>query len=244
MRLLGDLAGTVDSEFLMAASYHGGNADAPSPTMAGLKGKRMIVASEIEQRARWAESKLKKLTGSDKIKGRHLNREPIEFEPTHKLWIFGNHKPAVADTTHGFWRRMHLIGWNVTIDKDRIDRNLPDKLATELPGILNWALEGLQEWWQYGLPAPASVEAAVDNYKKESDIVQQFVESECITGEGLKDTPANLYIAFKAWCQQQGEKAAYSYSQAALGRRLTELGYPSIQNSKYKEGIQLQFGGE
>lgn len=85
---------------------------------------------------------MKDLTGQDTLTGRFLYSNAFDFKPSHKLWIFGNHKPEVNGTDFGIWRRMRLIPFRVQIEESKVDRQLLSKLGEELPGILNWAIEG------------------------------------------------------------------------------------------------------
>jgi hypothetical protein len=63
--------------------------------LAGLRGARFVIAIETEDGARWAEAKIKSLTGGDKIAARFMRCDFFEFAPEFKLVIAGNHKPGL-----------------------------------------------------------------------------------------------------------------------------------------------------
>ena len=75
---------------------------------------RVLVTSvETEEGRRWAESKIKALTGGDQISHRFMRQDFFEFVPTFKLLIAGNHKPSLRSVDEAIRRRLHLIPWNV-----------------------------------------------------------------------------------------------------------------------------------
>lgn len=235
-RLMGTYAYRISAELLMAGRI--ANPEAPSPVIAGMKGSRFVVASELEDGQRWAEAKVKDLTGGDTLTGRHLNREPVSFKPTHKLWIYGNHRPIVRGSTEGIWRRIRLLPFLVTIPENEDNLFLADQLIEELPGILNWALEGCIEWQRDGLGTPAPVREATQEYREDMDVVQQFIEEVCVVDEGAKTLVAQIFRAYESWCHSRGEKPQTSLR---FGESLGQKGYPSIKRggSMYRVGIKL-----
>ena len=122
--------------------------------LAGLRGARMVTAVETEEGRRWAESKIKTLTGGDKIAARFMRQDFFEYAPQFKLLIAGNHKPSLRTVDEAIRRRFHLIPFTVTIPPEQRDTTLGDRLKDEWPGILGWAIEGCVEWMAKGLAAP------------------------------------------------------------------------------------------
>ncbi|MEO8495520.1 MAG: phage/plasmid primase, P4 family [Planctomycetota bacterium] len=110
--------------------------------LADLHGKRFVACIESDDGRRLAESLVKELTGGDSIRARRMREDFWEFAPTHKIWLATNHKSTVRGTDHGIWHRVKLIPFTVTIPDDEQDKELPNKLLAELPGILTWALLG------------------------------------------------------------------------------------------------------
>jgi putative DNA primase/helicase len=191
--------------------------------LADLRGARFVMTSETEQGQRLAEGKLKRITqGMGKIKATRKYENPIEFDETHKLWMDANHKPEIRGTDNAIWNRLHLIPFDVTIPKEEIDRRLPMKLAAEAPGILRWAVEGAVRWHDEGLGKPELVEAAGKEWRKESDQIGQFIRERCVTGEFSQAKARGLYLEYKHWAEEAGEKVA---TETAFGSRVTDLGY-------------------
>ncbi len=128
--------------------------------LAGLRGARLVAAQQTEQGRRWAESKVKALTGGDPISARFMRQDFFTFQPAFKLWIAGNHKPSLTGVDVAIRRRFRLLPFTVTIAKP--DLELPDKLRAEWPGILQWMIEGCRQWLETGLNPPSAVQAATE----------------------------------------------------------------------------------
>ncbi len=153
--------------------------------MAGLRGARLVTATETEQGRRWAESKLKTLTGGDKITARFMRQDFFEFIPQFKLIIAGNHKPAIRNVDEAMRRRLHLIPFTVTIPPNQRDQKLPEKLLAERDGILAWAVDGCREWQRIGLKPPAAVAAATKEYFEAEDSLGRWLDERCERGPNL-----------------------------------------------------------
>ena len=168
--------------------------------LANLLGKRLGVASEIEDGKRLAVVLIKEMTGGESISADRKYEHQFEFMPTHKIWLSGNHKPVITDTTYSIWRRFKLIPFTTTIPDNECDTNLPQKLELELPGILSWAVESCLEWLKIGLGTPKEVVEATETYRTEQDVLGEFIDDCCI----LKSTaivPKNdLMKAYTEWC--------------------------------------------
>lgn len=174
--------------------------------IADLRGKRFVFASEIEQGRKLAVGLIKDLTGGETVKVRRLYEHEVEYLPTYKLWISGNHKPAIADTTLSIWRRLKLIPFPVTIPPQEIDSDLPSKLEAEFPGILAWAVRGCIEYQTRGLTEAIEVRKATASYRHEEDVLADFLEDCCVleSGSNVFITKANLKKLYVEWTQENG----------------------------------------
>jgi putative DNA primase/helicase len=132
--------------------------------LAMLRGARLVIAHETEAGRRWAESKIKTLTGGDRVAARFMRQDFFEFVRQFKLLIAGNHKPGLRGVDEAIRRRLHLIPFNVTIPESQRDPQLFDKLKPEWGGILQWAVDGCLEWQRTGLAPPAAVRKAIADY--------------------------------------------------------------------------------
>jgi putative DNA primase/helicase len=183
--------------------------------------KRFVVCIEADEGRRIAEGLVKEMTGGDRMRARRMREDFWEFAPTHKLWLAANHKPTIRGTDYGIWRRVKLIPFTVTIPPERRDKTLPEQLAAERSGILNWALAGCAEWQKRGLADPPEVTAATDQYRQEQDVLGAFLDECCVVAANAQAPAGELYAAYRQWCEANGED---SVNQRNFGTRLTERG--------------------
>jgi len=217
LALTGPYGKQAAPDLLLAKKYE------THPTeLADLMGVRTLVSSETAEGRRLSEALIKQLTGGDKIKARFLYSDFFEFSPTHTIWLATNHKPIVRGTDHGIWRRIRLIPFTVTIPEDEQDKHLSEKLLSELPGILNWAVKGCLMWQQDGLDAPDEVKTATSNYRAEMDVLQAFINEECIVNPLAKVRSSHLYKAYLEWCKTTNE---HELSQRQFTNAMQERGF-------------------
>lgn len=204
--LAGDYAGAVGVESL-AESGGKRRGDQATPDLAELPGVRFLRVSEPEKGMAFNDGLVKQLTGGDPVKARFLNKGFFEFLPSFKITISGNNRPNVRDTSHGFWARMQLVPWGVTIPEDEIDRSLPETLREQSSGVLNRLLEGLLDWRNNGLIVPEAVRMATYAYRDQSDELGRFLAQCCLVSDADTDVRVGakeLFDVFEAWADQTG----------------------------------------
>lgn len=169
--------------------------------LAALYGARVITTSEPEEGSRFAMAVIKPWTGGDPQTCRELYGKIFTYQPTGKIFLAANNRPAIYERTNAAWSRVHLIPFNKSFAKEDQDKRLADKLKLELPGILNWAIEGLKDYRALGgLYPPKEITDAVEAYRKENDSVRVFVEEICtIRKEHSMDGP-QIYASYKEFC--------------------------------------------
>jgi putative DNA primase/helicase len=192
--------------------------------LADLRGARFAQTSETEEGQRLAQAKLKRISqGMGKIKAIRKYENPIEFLETHKLWIDTNRKPTIRDADdRATFNRLHPIPFTVRIPKDRIDRDLPQKLLAEAEGILAWLVAGAKAWFQSGLEKPKEVEAANDQWRSESDQLARFIEERCATAKPLSVSTSGLYAEYKTWAESRSEAPM---NATVFGEKLAGKGF-------------------
>ncbi len=203
--LLGTYWQKTEAQTLMAARDPR-RAEAPSAAILALKGARLVTAHEIESKNKLDSGLVKDLTGRDAISARGLHEKHITtFIPQFTLWMFGNGKPTITDTSNGMWRRVRLINFNQQIPAHEKDGYLGERLKAELSGILNWALAGLYRVQRRGVVVPEAVVAATEAYRAEHDPLSQFIGECCEVGINFKVSNEELWNAWKSWSEANGE---------------------------------------
>lgn len=218
LKLFGDYGHKAPSKLFLSDRF----GKDPEGAIAQLQGRRFVIGSEVPEDAVLAESRIKDLAGDDTLSGRLLFNDDITFAPTHTLWFYGNVRPTVSATDEGIWRRLLQIPFTAYIDETIRDTDILAKLAGQGAGILNWMLQGCQNWQRGRLDPPAAVKAATADYRESEDDLGQFLDLHCVKhGEVGK---AHLYAAFKAWMLGQGTAERFIPGIKRFGKRMARPG--------------------
>ncbi|MBU1039721.1 MAG: DNA primase [Proteobacteria bacterium] len=250
----GALAGTIPQEMLLETKMPR-NPAAPSPDVMSLRGKRIAIAAEAEDKQRLAIGKIKQLTGGGELVGRGLQDKMMTtWLPTHLLFLHTNEIPKSKADDDAFWIRMLVVPWNVrfvddpkTPDERKRDSKIESKLKQNLSGLAAWLVRGALEYQEKGLCPPESVITATREQRERMDDVGLFLSTCCdleIAPEGKEPTTriasGELLDAFN-WWQHKQDQNAYLYSSKRLGEILRKKLIPSKKsNIIYYLGITLK----
>ena len=229
--ILGDYATVADMSTFIASNFERHPTD-----LAKLRGARLVVAQETQKGRRWDETKIKALTGGDKITARFMRQDFFDFDPTFKLFIGGNHKPRLANTDEAMRRRLLMVPFTVQIPRAERDRRLTEKLKAEWPAILRWGIEGCLEWQRIGLAPPASVLAATEEYFATQDTLQQWLD-DCTEDGGAYAfiRTSELFASWKAWAEDHNLKPG---SAQTLSESLADRGFAKARNGNGQRGFK------
>ncbi len=209
--------------------------------VARFPGARLVTAAETEPGQRFAAALVKYLTGGDRQIARFLFKEYFEFDPTYKLVILGNEKPEIQDRSQAMWDRLKLVPFTQRIpEAQRVERYHDWLLRDEGAGILAWMVAGCRAYAAEGLNPPAVVQAATAEYRSEQDRLSDFLADCCAVGAGLSQGAADLYAAYKHWCQGNNEAPL---THTAFGRDLGQRGFatdPKATTRRRRLGLQLK----
>jgi putative DNA primase/helicase len=173
--------------------------------IAMLRGARLVTAVETEEGRRWAEAKIKSLTGGDRISARFMRQDFFEYTPQFKLLIAGNHKPSLRTVDEAIRRRFNLIPFTVTIPLEERDDQLTERLKAEWPGILAWMIDGCGDWQERGLAPPQCVTGATDAYLAAQDAIGAWIEEKCRCHPDLWGGRSALWESWVKWATANGE---------------------------------------
>jgi putative DNA primase/helicase len=206
-KVLGTYAGPIQAELLLDQG-RARSSSGPSPDIMALQGMRVAFASETDQGRKISPSRVKWLTGGDTLVGRNPHdKYPTSFLPTHTLIFLTNHMPHVPSDDFAFWERTRVIPFNLSfVDREpRAGNERPQNkylsamLNEELSGILAWILRGCIKWQKYGLIPPAIVKEATAKYRRDEDLVADFIEEALYRDPDIKTGATDLYNAFQIW---------------------------------------------
>ncbi|MFI8105893.1 phage/plasmid primase, P4 family [Streptomyces sp. NPDC086023] len=231
IKLLGDYADVAPPGFLMER----GKFNEHSTELTELHGRRLFVCSELKPHDKFDEARVKLLTGGDRLKARRMRQDFFSFEPTHKLWLLGNHRPEVGTGGHAFWRRIRLIPFDRVVPAERKIDNLAEELVRdEGPGILHWMVQGARAYLatKPSLVGPNVVRTATQAYANTEDHIGRFLAECCTTAADggdyreFKVEQGLLYRAYGTWCSE-GEGLRPATVRAFATRIRAEVGIAS-----------------
>lgn len=206
--------------------------DRHTTELARLQGARLVTAQETEEGKRWAESRIKALTGGDPITARFMRQDDFTFLPQFKLVIVGNHKPSFRSVDEAIKRRLHLVPFTAVIPASEKDPMLSEKLKAESAGILQWMIEGCLEWDRNGLKPPQIVKESTEEYLGAEDSLQQWIDECCEIGPGFTAS-STLFFSWTKWCEGSGE---YVGTMKRLMAKLESRGILTGQKSQHRRG--------
>lgn len=230
--MLGDYAVTASMDTFIASK-----SDRHPTDLARLDGARLVTASETEEGRAWAESRIKQLTGGDKIAARFMRQDFFEFRPVFKLLIAGNFQPQLHNVDEAMRRRFHMIPFTQTPRSP--DPKLEQKLRRELGQILAWAIDGARIWHHFGLTRPDAVVDASERYFEEQDLFGHWIAERCILRASAVGRSADLFGSWRAFARQNGEEPG---TQKAMAGALRKRGFQSVRvpgGARAWQGIEL-----
>ena len=217
--LLGELALKLDFSAL-------GRPDA-SYYLARLGGARVVFSTEAATKT--GEEILKQLVSGEPLSARPIRGEPITIYPVAKVIWAMNDKPDIKDTSDGFWRRLRLIPFHRQFAEHEKDTRLADRLLEELPGILNWALDGLRRLRAAGrFTDAAAVRDAVTEYRTEQNDVAQWLNERTTCGlpaavrpEAARTKGREAFHDYLQWAKEINRQK--TLTETMFGKELKKL---------------------
>lgn len=209
--------------------------------VAMLRGARLVTAVETEEGRRWAEARIKALTGGDKIAARFMRQDFFQFTPAFKLLIAGNHRPRLRSVDEAIRRRFNLIPFSVTIPIEERDPKLGEKLQAEAAGILTWAVQGYVDWRREGLNPPAAVRDATAAYLEAQDALSTWIDECCDIDPDARTNRTDLFKAWEEWAKRNGESTstARSFYEGMEKRGFRPV---KVMGQRYLSGITVHVG--
>lgn len=202
-RVLGTYSGNMSADALTVGCKRN-----VKPELAEAKGKRLLIASELEEGVRLNTSIIKQLCSTDEIFAEKKYKDPFSFTPSHTLVLYTNHLPKVGAMDSGIWRRLIVIPFNAKITGSSDQKNYADHLAENAaPYIMTWVIEGAEKAISnnFRIPLPKCVEDAIAKYRQDNDWLSHFIEDCCEVGDGMEEKSGEFYRAYRSYCARVGD---------------------------------------
>ena len=230
-RVLGSYSGSISADALTVGCKRN-----VKPEMAELKGKRLVIAAELEEGMRLNTSVVKQLCSTDEVSAEKKYRDPFRYTPTHTLVLYTNHLPRVGANDEGTWRRLIVIPFNAKIEGNSDIKNYADYLAEKAGGaVLSWIIDGARKVIEcnFKLKIPQCVSEAISHYRENNDWLSMFIEDCCEVDPSYTQKSGELYQEYRAYCARTGE---YTRSTTDFYTGLDTAGF---EKRKSKTGIMV-----
>ena len=226
-RVLGSYSGNISADVLTVGCKRN-----VKPELAEAKGKRLLIAAELEEGMRLNTSNVKQLCSTDEIYAEKKYKDPFSYVPTHTLVLYTNHLPKVGAIDAGTWRRLVVIPFGAKIEGSADVKNFADYLFENAAGaILSWIIEGARLVAEHDMKIakPEKVRIAIGQYRESNNWFGHFLEDCCEIASDKMEKSGELYNEYRSFCLQNGE---YVRSSADFYKALESNGYEKIRTNK------------
>jgi P4 family phage/plasmid primase-like protien len=236
-RVLGLYSGNISADTLTVGCRRN-----IKPEMAEVKGKRLLIAAEMQEGARLNDSTVKQLCSTDDVFAEKKYKDPFSFKPCHTLVLYTNHLPRVSASDDGIWRRLIVIPFNAKITGNSDIKNYGEYLYDNAgDSILAWVIEGAHKVieLEYQIPVPDCVQKAIDDYRNQNDWFGHFIEDKCEVDSSYKESSAGLYQVYRNYCMDTND---YVRNTADFYLALENAGYERVtmNRKRYFKGLRLR----
>jgi len=238
-RALGSYSGNISADTLTVGCRRN-----VKPELAEAKGKRLLIAAELEEGTRLNTANIKQFCSTDDIFAEKKYKAPFSFVPSHTLVLYTNHLPKVGANDPGTWRRLIVIPFNAVIEGNSDIKNYAEYLFENCgEAVLAWIIEGAQKIIaeEFHLVQPPCVTKAIEAYREDNDWLDHFITERCDVGDTLREKSGDLYTAYRGYCANTGEYTRstsdfYTALEFAGYRRRKEKTGSFIYGLKLKDG--------
>lgn len=236
-RVLGTYSGNISADMLTVGCRRN-----VKPELAEAKGKRMLIASELEEGMRLNTANVKQLCSTDEIYAEKKYKDPFSYTPTHTLVLYTNHLPKVGAIDKGTWRRLIVIPFDATIEGNADIKNYADYLFEHAGGaILSWVIEGSKKVIKdnYKITPPQKVCDAIEHYRDSNDWLSYFLSERCEIDSSYIAKSGEVYNEYRIFCTQMGE---FIRSTTDFYTALETVGFEKFRdrNGRYIKGLKLK----
>lgn len=236
-RVLGSYSGNISADSLTVGCRRN-----VKPELAEAKGKRLLIAAELEEGTRLNTANVKQFCSTDEIFAEKKYKDPFKYIPSHTLVLYTNHLPKVGANDPGTWRRLIVIPFNAKIEGNSDYKNYSEYLFENAgEAVLSWIIEGarmvIEE--KFKIEPPECVKKAIDSYRQDNDWLSQFLSERCEVGDNFKVKSGELYSDYRSYCMTTGD---YTRSTTDFYTAIELAGFSRQRdrNGRFVKGLKIK----
>jgi len=214
--IMGDYAQTATDTAFLEVRYHPHQEE-----VARMRGKRLVLIHEVEGHLNLR--RVKSMASGEAVSASFKGKDSFEFKPEAKLWFIGNEAPPAKSSGREVQRRFHVYEFMRQIEAKDMDLDLGAKLRDEAPFVLGWTMDGARMYYEKGLHRSPHVIASSDRYFADADIMEQWIDDNCVVEPGAVTSVAELFADFDMWAETSGIR--YKPDKGRFSQRLKAKGY-------------------
>lgn len=218
--------------------------------MENLIGKSLNIAAENEMGGKALKTEnFKAIVSGDNITINIKYRPAINYRPYCRLVFLVNNLPDSSDVTEGYFRKIIIVPFPRTFKKEERNVELKNELLKELPGILNWAIQGLKRLRSnnYQFSECKAIKETESAYYNEQNPVREFFQSHVVQVDGSRTKQSDFYNMYSQWLTVQGiddkgtksRQVFWRYFKVILDSENIPIVKKKVKGTVYYDGIKL-----
>lgn len=218
--------------------------------MENLIGKSLNIAAENEMGGKALKTEnFKAIVSGDNITINIKYRPAISYRPYCRLVFLVNNLPDSSDVTEGYFRKIIIVPFPRTFKKEERNVELKNELLKELPGILNWAIQGLKRLRSnnYQFSECKAIKETESAYHDEQNPVREFFHSHVVQVDGSRTKQSDFYNMYSQWLTVQGiddkgtksRQVFWRYFKVILDSENIPIVKKKVKGIVYYDGIKL-----
>ena len=207
-----------------------------------LLGKLLLVDDDVRAGIRLPDGELKKISEAKPITAEWKYGPSFEFVVRSVPVLLCNNNASLADVSYGMARRLMVLPFDRTFRDDADPTRFPTIWKTEMAGVLNRSIDGLQRLLTRGrFKMPIAVTHANAEWLKEANPLAAFVDENCSRDPLGQYLLKDFYADYRGWAQERGYTRTQQYQ--TVKRNLENLGYPMKKSNRGVVILGLTLGG-
>ena len=192
-----------------------------------LDGVRLVSINELPGGMQLDEVVVKQIAGREPISARYMYGEFFTYQPKFTPWVRTNHKLIIKGDDDGIWRRIIVLPFRRKFEEHEQDPLLEAALLIECDGILRWMIEGAALYLKSGLNLSPTILAEQKQYRKESDLLGEFLDEKTDAGADKRVSQSDLFYRWQSWNEDNGTRSG---SKKSFTQRLAERGFTTAKS--------------